>query len=72
MSYQVKVPLRSLPNFKFLFSDKGCFSFQLTKPSVTKKIELEETKQNKKQKKQTNNNNNKNKNKNKNKGGNQV
>jgi len=30
-----------------------CFSFQLTKPCVTKKIELQETKQNKKQNKQT-------------------
>lgn len=48
MSYQVKVPLRSLPNLSFCSVTKDiCFSFQLTKPCVTKKIELKETKQNK-------------------------
>ena len=48
MSYQVKVPLRSLPNFKFLFSDKGyLFFFSAYKTMCHKKIELKETKRNK-------------------------
>ena len=37
MSYQVKVPLRSLPNFKFLFSDKGYVFFSAYKTKCHKK-----------------------------------